>query len=374
MSKAPRPSHGLTRRGLLVTAGAGVAGAGLGAAGAELDDGSNPAAPARIPFHGPHQAGIATPPQDHVALGVFDLTAGGSELQDLLRTWSHRAAELTRSSNAALTLTAGLGPSLFSDASGSLGPHGPARLAELPAFRGDALERRHSGGDVCLQACADDAQAAFSAVHALARAAEPVATLRRLQHGFRQSSGGSNARNLFGFRDGARNLDPADDAAMRRHVWAGRADQPWFRGGTYLVVRRIRMLLDEWDSLPAADQERIFGRTKTSDRPLADDPTDLPRDAHIRVAAPEANGGVRLLRRSYSYSDGVDPATRQLDAGMLFISFQADPAQFVTIQRRLSYGDALGRHLVHTGSAIFACLPGVRRGGYLGEQLFRAAA
>jgi deferrochelatase/peroxidase EfeB len=156
-------------------------------------------------------------------------------------------------------------------------------------------------------------------------------------------------------------------------------------GGTYLVVRRIRMLLDVWDGLDPAAQERIIGRHKHTGAPLGgrreSDPVDLdartegaptvPVDAHIRLAAAQANGGARLLRRGYSYSDGVDPYTQQLDAGLVFLCFQRDPRrQFVTLQRKLGAHDALRRHTSHTGSALFACPPGAQASGFVGDGLF----
>jgi deferrochelatase/peroxidase EfeB len=83
---------------------------------------------------------------------------------------------------------------------------------------------------------------------------------------------------------------------------------------------------------------------------------------------------VRILRRGYSYNDGVDPATSQIDAGLFFICFQRDPVrQFTAIQERLGVNDALAKHLSHTSSAVFACPPGATPGGYVGARLFQAA-
>ena len=158
------------------------------------------------------------------------------------------------------------------------------------------------------------------------------------------------------------------------------------RGGTYLVARRIRIHLEAWDRSTLGDQERTIGRSKASGAPLGaaheHDPVDLsaldsfgapriPDDAHIRVAAPSTNHGAALLRRGYSYADGVDPTTGELDAGLFFISFQKDPAeQFVPIQRRLASQDALATYLSHTGSGVFACPPGPGPGRPWGHGLF----
>ena len=93
--------------------------------------------------------------------------------------------------------------------------------------------------------------------------------------------------------------------------------------------------------------------------------------AHIRRAAPSSNGGARLLRRGYSFDDGVDGSGEQ-DAGLFFICFQRDPRrQFSAIQRRLAQQDALNKYIRHTASAVFACPPGAQPGGWIGQDLFR---
>ena len=247
-----------------------------------------------------------------------------------------------------------------------------------------------SDGDLCIQACADDAQVAFHAIHVLTRLAEGVATLRWGQQGFGRTSSTSSAqptpRNLMGFKDGTANIRSEDQAAMERFVWVAGGDGPdWMTGGTYLVARKIRIIFDVWDAASLEEQERTIGRTKSSGAPLGErhenDPLDLaarkdgapviPVDAHVRVASPEGNHGQRILRRGYSYSEAPEPGSGQLDAGLFFICFQRDPTrQFVPIQRRLASSDALNRHTLHTASALFACPPGAKKNGFIGEGLF----
>ena len=96
----------------------------------------------------------------------------------------------------------------------------------------------------------------------------------------------------------------------------------------------------------------------------------MPLDAHIRLAAPSENDGIRILRRGYSFTDGIDQRLGQLDAGLFFISFLNDPASFVALQRRLGRTDALNEYITHNGSALFAVPPGTRSGGFVGEGLF----
>jgi deferrochelatase/peroxidase EfeB len=288
-----------------------------------------------------------------------------------------------------LTLTVGYGPSLF-DGRFGLASKRPAALVELPAFPGDALDPTRSDGDLCIQACADDTQVAFHAVHNLTRIALGTATLRWIQFGFGRTAapgaGAATPRNLLGFKDGTDNLVSTSEGAMSAHVWVDdHTDQAWMTGGTYLVARRIRTHLEAWDRSTLRDQERTIGRVKGSGAPLGRtaerDPVDLaaldssgapriPVDAHIRLAAPASNHGAALLRRGYSFADGIDPATGQLDSGLFFLCFQKDPTrQFIPVQQKLAGQDALARYLVHTGSAVFACPPGTAPGRPWGHGL-----
>jgi deferrochelatase/peroxidase EfeB len=243
-----------------------------------------------------------------------------------------------------------------------------------------------SGGDICVQACSDDPQVAFHAVRNLARIGRGAVVMRWSQLGFGRTSTTTRAqdtpRNLMGFKDGTNNLRAEDTAELDRFVWVGDEGPDWLRGGTYLVSRRIRMLIEVWDRATLSDQEDTIGRVKVSGAPLGGnaefDKPDLkarsqglpviPTDAHIRLSAPES-AATRLLRRGYSFTDGFDEVTGQLDAGLFFISFQRDPSQFEAVQRALS-GDALNEYITHTSSAVFAVPPGARADGtYIGESL-----
>jgi deferrochelatase/peroxidase EfeB len=241
-----------------------------------------------------------------------------------------------------------------------------------------------------VQACADDPQVAFHTVRNLARIGRGVVAMRWSQLGFGRTSSTSSAqatpRNLFGFMDGTNNLKLEDRTLLDEQLWVGAGDGPdWLQGGTYMVTRRIRMLIEVWDRSSLGDQEQSIGRAKLSGAPLGGrrehdpiqlDATDtdgapvIPATAHVRLAHPDTNAGMRLLRRGYSFTDGMDAATGQLDAGLFFIAFQRDPQQFVAIQQRLAATDGLNEYIKHTGSALFVIPPGVERGGFVGEALF----
>ena len=213
--------------------------------------------------------------------------------------------------------------------------------------------------------------------------------MRWSQLGFGRTSSTSEtqetARNLMGFKDGTRNVLSEDKQAMAAHVWVGsETDQDWMRDGSYQVSRRIRMLIESWDRASLGDQQQTIGRLKDSGAPLtgtrehdapdfdataAGEPV-IPADAHVRLAAHETNGGIKILRRGYSYTDGMDVKTGQLDAGLFFIAYQKGPAQFIALQRKLGVHDALNEYIKHTGSGLFACPPGVQPGASWGDPLF----
>ena len=409
---APRRVSRRQLLGLLGAAGvgAGVAGAVRLPAHAE-DTRTEPprAAPPGdvVPFFGAHQAGIATPQPAHVTFAAIDVGgASGADLRDLLRTWTGAAARMTRGLSAEedgadrerppadtgeaaglpasnLTITFGAGPSLFE---GRLAGARPRRLVHLPPFPGDRLDPARSGGDLCIQACADDGQVAFHAVRELLRLGHGVATARWSQAGFMPGRvEGQSPRNLLGFRDGTNNLSGGDAAALDRFVWVGAEGPRWLRGGSYLVARRIRVHVEPWDRTDLGEQEEVFGRRKTSGAPFGghaehdrvrldatrpDGKPLIPIHAHIRQAGPATNHGQRILRRGYSFADGVD-ASGHLDAGLFFLAYQRDPLrQFVQIQQRLATMDALNEYTEHTGSAVFAVFPGVQPGDFIGRGLF----
>jgi deferrochelatase/peroxidase EfeB len=404
----------MSRRRLLGATGLASAAvlAGSGSVLAGADTPPQDTGEGLIAFSGPHQAGIATPEQQHVVFATYDVTAASTAgLAALLNGWTTASSRMTAGQEvqgaagpfapppdtgeavglpaSQLTLTFGFGPSLFDDRFGLAGRR-PAALVDLPAFPNDALEPSLTGGDLCIQACANDAQVAFHAVHDLTRLALGSATIRYLQVGFGRTAspgaGQQTPRNLLGFHDGTANLNPADQDAMRQYVWVDHGtDQPWMTGGTYMVVRRIRVHLEEWGRSTLTSQEQTIGRVKSSGAPLGStnpsDPVNLnalgtygelviPNNAHIRVASPALNNGQAILRRGYSFADGVDPQSGELDAGLFFICFQKDPRQqFIPIQTRLAGNDALAEYLLHTGSGVFACPPGAVGGRPLGDTL-----
>ena len=411
----PTPA-GMSRRRLFGIAGAGAVGvAAAGVGGGIVGHATAEGSPARgadaadaVAFTGVHQAGITTPQQDRLHFVAFDVITDDREaLVRLLKAWTEAARRMTAGRDAGpvgavaggpyappddtgealglppsgLTVTVGFGPTLFTAGDGTdrfgLAARRPARLTELPPFPGDEIDPAISGGDLCVQACANDPQVAVHAVRNLARIGQGVVSVRWSQLGFGRTSststGQATPRNLFGMKDGTANLKAENARALSRFVWVADGDGPdWLTGGSYLVTRRIRMQIETWDRQPLREQERTIGRTKGSGAPLGQsaefDPVDfgkraaggfaIPRTSHVFLAHPQ-NAATAILRRGYSFVDGSDGLGR-LDAGLFFIAFQRDPATgFVQVQENLQH-DALNEYITHTSSAVFACPPGVR--------------
>jgi deferrochelatase/peroxidase EfeB len=342
-----------------------------------------------VPFYGEHQAGIATPIQKFGIVTAFDVTAkNADDLKTLLQSWTNAAAALTqgqplapaggpKSAPAAdtgetigykparLTITVGAGPSLF-DGRYGLADKKPAALLPLPVFKGDQLNPDWSDGDLVVQVAANDYETAYHAIHVLTRAAKGYAVPRWVQSGFQPGLEVADhpARNLEGFIDGTVNPDAGHPQTMDDTVWVG-SGSGWMEGGSYLVVRRIRMYVETWDRASLGDQENTIGRDKHTGKELAQqDP-----DSHVKLA--HGDGSQKLLRRPFHYVNGLDAKTGQWDSGLLFLAWMKDPeAQFVPIQTRLSQSDLLNEYIKPVGSAVFAVFPGVAKGGYLGSGLF----
>ncbi|MCX4744200.1 iron uptake transporter deferrochelatase/peroxidase subunit [Kitasatospora sp. NBC_01287] len=414
----PAPTGGVSRRRLL--GGIGALGATAAAATAVTltvrhGDDVRPTADdtQMVPFRGAHQAGIATPAQDRLCFAAFDVVPGTSrdDLAAMLRTWTAAVEAMTLGRTVPgeqedpnsppedtgeavgltpgnLTVTIGYGPSLFDDRFG-LAARRPAALSPLPTLPREDLAPGSSDGDICVQACSDDPQVAFHAVRNLRRLGTGVVNPRWMELGFGRTASTSPAqatpRNLMGFKDGTRNIDAADQALMAQHVWIGSEEpQNWIRGGSYLVSRKIRMLLEQWDRDNLADQQNVFGRQKSTGAPLTGtqerDTPDfaarsggdyvIPVTSHVRLAAPENNGGLRILRRGYSYTDGIDPVTTQLLGGLFFLAYMKSPGQFVSLQKILGQHDALNEYIQHLSGGLFVVPPGLAQGQDWAGQLF----
>jgi deferrochelatase/peroxidase EfeB len=410
---------------------AGFAGGRLGAgAGRAPARAATPVASDTVSPFGAHQAGVATVQQRYATLVAADLTvAGAASLRRFLTDVSATVALITRGeepppssmfsegaatptdfatdlSAARLTVTVGVGarvlelPGVVREA--------PRRLRPLPAFSGDHLDPRWGGGDLLFQICADDAQVVSAAMRALRARMPGYAVIRWTHSGFMSAPrSGGTPRNMFGQKDGTSNPRPGttefDDV-----VWALPDEPDWFANGTYLVFRKIRMNTASWDLTARAEQDAVIGRRRSDGAPLtgerehdqpdleattAEGPPVIAADAHIRRAH-----GFSMLRRSYSYDYGFltamaggspDPLEHpedhphapgtedhhhgghgKLDVGLLFCAYGNDPDnQFIAAQRRLAEQDRLNSFIQHTGSAIFAILPGFEETGYIGDTL-----
>ncbi|MCC3174066.1 dyp-type peroxidase family protein [Streptococcus gordonii] len=390
----------MDRREFLKKAGIGGAGLALGVSGAsaffankaqeekKISDGGE-----EISFYGEHQAGITTPMQKNIYFVVLDLhSTDKEEVIQMFKDWTDYSSKLVDGelvkkdgSNALLPPsdtgeTVGLNPYRLTLTFGvsadflkkiGLEKKRPKEFRDLPPFPKEQLQEKYTGGDIVIQACADDEQVAFHAVRNLVRKARNTVTMKWSQSGFAAIGDRmSTPRNLFGFKDGTANVTKEKD--FDKVIWTDSDD--WMKGGTYMAVRRIQMFLETWDRTNLQEQENTFGRYKESGAPFGkEDEFDevdldlLPVDSHVRLAK-EVNKPI--YRRSYSYSDGIVEKTGQFDTGLLFLAFQKNPDSFVKVQTNLGAQDKMNEYVTHIGSGLFACFAGVKKGEYLGQKLF----
>ena len=383
----------------------------------------SPARSLAEPFFGKHQAGIASPAPKHTYFIAFDmLSTKRDDLIRLLKVWTAAAADMTQTaeqferqadprqapqtsgaavglSHAGLTLTFGFGPSLF-DKNGvdrfGLSAQRPEALVELPRFAGDQLVPERCGGDLSVQVCANDPQVVEYAVRRMAKLANGIAVMRWAQTGFNGSFKPSETpRNQMGFKDGTINVSAKEPQSMNDFVWVGQEGPAWLRGGSYMVIRPIRISMEHWDEMTLAFQEETVGRHKASGAPIGKtkefDSLDLERkdkdgnlitsdNSHAALSAPENNGGAQILRRAFNYDNGITrvaerwPPWRQVvtfDAGLLFQCYQKDPRTgFNRIFSKMAQIDMLNQFTTHVGSGVFACPAGALPGEFIGQTLF----
>lgn len=351
-------------------------------------------------FYGKHQAGIITPAQKHIYFLVLELdTTKITEIKDLFKTWTVYSRNLTLGKrvkpysenmyvppadtgeadslpSSDLTITFGISPSFFTKL--GIEKYKPAELNPLPHFPRDQLHPEYTGGEICIQSCANDPQVAFHAVRNLVRVARGQVKMKWSQMGFNSYLSNDTPRNLFAFKDGTANVDSIK--AQDDVIWV--QQEGWLKGGSYLVVRRIKMFLETWDRTHLKSQEETFGRYRDSGAPLGykhefekfdlskkDEKGNsvIPDVSHMHLAH---KTGVKMHRRAFSYANGIDDKG-QFDAGLLFIAFQQSPEQFIKVQNALGNIDKMNEYITHIGSGLFACFAGVKdENDYLGKALF----
>jgi deferrochelatase/peroxidase EfeB len=414
----------------IATLGAGGAGAGVAVgAGLAAGDGAQ-AAPSpeaqadavnarsltmRVPFAGAYQAGITNPRQNEATFVALDSIAPNRViLFEALEALSTEAQLLSQGDTVgvqeiddpppdsgilgpvdspdSLTVTIAFGSSMFDHRYG-LGALRPGRLTPMPAFALDEIDPARAGGDVLVQIAAGQRDTVVHTVRELLRAVAGKLVVRWTLDGFQSAKRGptprNNARNLFAFRDGTSNPDVTKPEVMKRLICVqpGGDEPGWSAGGTYMVVRTIRMHVEFWDRVGMLEQEQMIGRDRVTGAPLGGtgefqdprydlDPNGkrIPLTAHIRLANPRtpATEDERILRRGYNYHRGVDLAGN-LDQGLIFVAFNRDPSrQFAVIQQRLE-AEPMTDYVTPVGGGYYFAPAGVTApGGWVGSGLASA--
>lgn len=401
----------LNRRQFLRQSGLGVVGAVTGVAASSTDAGAadrrvsvtdalhGPAALAPVPFHGVHQAGILTPQPPAAAFVAFDLIAANrDDLAALFRTLTSRARFLTTGGappqlgNASppsdsgtlgprvladgLTVTVGVGSTLFDERYG-LRASKPKYLEPMRAFPNDDLDPAWCGGDLLVQFCAGSADVVLHALRDIAKHTRGAMQVRWRLDGYLSPPRPEGVpRDNLGFMDGIANPRVGKSEVADKLLWVvrGSGEPEWAVGGTYHVLRLIRMFIEFWDRVSLTEQQNMIGRYRASGAPIGqtsyrDVPNyakdryglDVPLTAHIRVANPrtKATESSRIFRRSYNYDLGVD-LNGDLNVGHAFNCFQQDVTrQFEAVQKRL-VNEALDDYVSPFGGGYFFAVPGVR--------------
>lgn len=401
-----KEQSGYSRRSFLKMLGVGGAGVAIGASGvgsvwsfkSMFDTPEDPDKDA-YEFYGKVQPGITTPTQKTCNFVALDLKSKDRDaIKEMFKKWTTMAdrmmdgdavekgsknplmppidtGEAMSLAANKLTITFGVSKSMMKKI--GLSSKVPKDFKDLPHFPKDQLEEDYSDGDIMIQACSNDSQVSFHAVHNLVRPFRDLVKVRWSQSGFISAKPKETPRNLMAFKDGT--INPRKSKELKDYVFI---KDGWAENGTYCIVRRIQIHIETWDRTALEEQEATFGRKRDSGAPLTGgkefDEIDLKakdssgeyvidKDAHARLAK-EAN--TSILRRAYNYIDGTDERTGNFETGLIFIAFQQSPQQFIDIQNNLGRNDKLNEYITHRASASFLVLPGVKKGGYLGETLF----
>lgn len=423
-------AYKISRRGMLIGGGTIAAlGLGLGGLGGfrsgmsygvAKEQADSDILTLKYPFRGPHQSGIITAQQQQMHMAAYDLTTSRkSSLIQLLKDWSLAAERMTNGNligeyktfkdvppddtgettdlgPAGLTITIGFGATIFKTTDGvdrfGIAKYMPRALeAGIPRMAAEKLDPLRCGGDLIVQACAEDPMVAMHAIHNMTRIAFGTAALRWSQLGYGRTSATSNKqttpRNLFGFKDGTSNIRAEEPAAeLNKHLWIQPSDDQGdiFAGGTYICIRKIKQFMEVWDELVLSEQEATIGRFKITGAPLSGGdeytPPDfqkkdsdgkllIPEDSHVALVHPTHNKGARMLRRGYNYMEGNDKLGR-LEGGLFFIAYVRNPqTNFIPVLKRMA-GDALTEYIQHIASSLFIIPPGMRPGdSYIGQRL-----
>lgn len=347
------------------------------------------------PFYGERQAGVDSSVNLFQTFLGYNLDREDKELaRSALVVITDDAARLTQGTPALgdmepeiaqepanLTITVGVGENFYK----IIGKNKPKQLVKLPAFKTDKLQPQWKQTDFVIQISSNDPLTLSHTIRMINKSLDSIATLQWRQDGFVPVAdavpGSESKRNLMGQVDGTVNPKPNTEE-FDNMVWVESSD-PSENNGTVMVLRRIKLLMDEWDLLDQAAQENSIGRERGSGAPLGGvaesediplEKTDanglpvIPLDSHARVARGDASGAT-IFRRPYNYDEGL--VNGEIEFGQLFIMYANDLQKgFIPMQTRIAESDSFNEWNETIGSSVYFILPGAKEGEFLGENLF----
>ncbi len=207
----------------------------------------------------------------------------------------------------------------------------PARLHPFRELDGPVHRAVATPGDLLFHIRASRLDLCFALATEIMTRLRRAVTVQDEVHGFKYF----DERDLLGFVDGTEN--PTGPAAHTA-VLVGEED-PWFAGGSYVVVQKYLHDLDAWEALPVEAQEKAIGRRKLSGVELADDAE--PANSHVApTTITDSDGNEREILRDNMPFGSVGRG----EFGTYFIGYARTPEVTETMLERMFLGTASASH------------------------------
>jgi porphyrinogen peroxidase len=261
-----------------------------------------------------------------------------SGLDDIVKTVGFRDL------SSRLSCIAGIGSRLWDQ----LHPGGrPAELKPFAPIKGSAHDAPSTPGDLLFHIRSERTDICFEFERILLSTLGSAVTVQDEVSGFRYF----DARDLLGFVDGTANPVGSELAVS---TLVGDEDAA-FAGGSYVVVQKYLHDMVGWGRVPAAEQEKIIGRTKIDNIEIDDDAA--PRKSHKTLATVVGPDGTEqgILRDNMPFG-----RPGQGEFGTYFIGYSRYLWVIEKMLQRMYVGEPPGAYdrlldfsTPHTGTTFF---------------------